>query len=442
VVWYQPFKGENLHDEIKNLKDTLFKLWGKSMSQVKKIIQSGLFSILISVSIAGGNVGAIEPDNAGFLQWKEQFKQLALSQGIPEDTLEMSFDGLTVNKTVLKLDSSQPEFTRPIWQYIDKAVSTTRIKKAQKALVQHKRLFDSLYKKYGVPAEIIIAIWAMESDFGANYGNMSVIRSLATLAYAGKRKEFAQTELLAALRIMVCEGLQPEDMVGSWAGAMGQPQFMPTSFQKYAIDFNNDNKRDLWKSLDDAFASIANYMQKSGWKTGESWGMEVRLSDRFDWQKLARYNPENRALSLIEWKALGVVTVRDNHFYPRDQRAKLFFPAGHLGPAFLTFDNFEVIKKYNLSLSYSLGVGLLSSGIKDGTQLVGKWPRGDKSLSYHDKVLLQTILKKIGFDVGEIDGKIGSNTRKAIREWQLKNSLAADGYMTLPLIKHLQETVN
>jgi len=383
----------------------------------------------------------MEENDLSFSEWQENFKQLAIEQGIPKEALERAFEDITLNIKVLKLDNRQPEFTRPIWSYLDNVVSDVRIEKGKEVLSQHRRLFASISEKYGVPAEIIIAIWAMESDFGGNYGSMNVIRSLSTLAYAGKRKQFAQTELLAALRIMVCESLQPDELVGSWAGAIGQAQFMPTSFQKYAIDYDNDNKRDLWGSLDDTFASIANYMQASGWQTGESWGIEVILPEDFDWQQQAQDNPDNHAITLKEWKALGILPASENGLINDEQLASLFFPAGHLGPVFLTFANFEVIKKYNLSLSYSLAVGLLSSSFKEDTRLVGQWPREDKLLGYHDKMLLQTSLNEAGFDVGEVDGKVGSKTRKAIRQWQLKNHLAADGYMNESLFERLQQTI-
>ena len=397
--------------------------------------------LLSSISLPLTLSGAEEID-ISFIEWQQNFKKLAIEQGIPQDTLDLAFQDMTLNKTVLKLDSSQPEFTRPIWSYLDNAISDARIKKGKEALTQHHRLFEAITSKYDIPAEIIIAIWAMESDFGGNYGSMNVIRSLATLAYAGKRKQFAQTELLAALRIMVCESFQVEDMVGSWAGAIGQPQFMPTSFQRYAVDYNKDNKRDIWNSLDDAFASIANYMKASGWKVGEPWGLEVILPNDFDWQKQAADNPENKPMTIHEWKQLGVSFASDESFANNDQLATLFFPAGHLGPVFLTFANFDVIKKYNLSLSYSLAVGLLSSAISKDTKLLGSWPRDDKQLSHDDKILLQTTLNNAGFDVGDIDGKIGSNTRKAIRKWQLKNHLAADGYITIPLLERLKQTIS
>ena len=390
---------------------------------------------------------ASEPNTElSFSEWQQEFKQLALKTGIEEQVFKQAFDQLKPNPTVLKLDRSQPEFSWPIWRYVDNAVSNKRIENGKKILQKHHYLFSEISKEYKVPAEIIIAIWGMESDFGGNYGKMNIIRSLATLAYAGKRKQFAQTELLTALQILQNEKLQADEMIGSWAGAMGHPQFMPSSFQKYAVDFNFDGRRDLWNSLDDSFASIANYLHIAGWKENETWGIEVAFPADFNWQKQAAFNRNNERLTVAEWMLWGIKPISGNDFQNPDQLAQLFFPAGHLGPVFLIFDNFEAIKKYNLSLNYSLAVGLLSSGIADTSSnkalLVKKWPRKDKPLSRKDKIRLQTLLKAKGFNVGEIDGKIGSKTREAIRQWQLKNALAADGYLSLQLFKKIEKTIS
>ncbi|MCK5902796.1 MAG: lytic murein transglycosylase, partial [Cocleimonas sp.] len=345
----------------------------------------------------------------------------------------LAFRRLKVDKTVLRLDQNQPEFTRAIWKYIEGTVSRKRIKKGRKILKQRRSFFEKLTEIYHVPAEIILAIWAMESDFGANYGSMNVVRSLATLAYDGKRKEFAQNELLAALRIMVCENVAPKAMVGSWAGAIGHPQFMPTSYQRYAVDFDGDAKRDLWGSLDDSFASIANYMQGMGWNEGEKWGVEVSFPKSFDWQKYAETYDDNTLLSLDEWKKWGVYPLSKQGIKGK-QFGKLFFPAGYLGPVFLTFKNFDMIKKYNASASYSLAVSLLSTGMETGkTPLKTKWPYRDKLLSHKDKLLLQMMLNGKGFNAGKVDGKLGAKTASAVRKWQLTQGLAADGYMNLSL---------
>lgn len=402
----------------------------------------------ISTLFLSTQVFAIEKtkNEGSFKKWQQEFKQLALQSGVTEEIFDLAFDQLKPNATVLKLDNSQPEFSWAIWKYIDNTTARKRIKKGRAVYKKHQRLFSEVSKEYHIPAELIIAIWAMESDFGGNYGKLNVIRSLATLAYGGKRKQFAQNELLSALQILQKEKIQPNEMIGSWAGAMGHPQFMPSSFQKYAVDFNFDGKRDLWHSLDDSFASIANYMQAEGWKENQPWGVEITLPTDFNWQKQAAFNQKNERLTVSEWMLWGVKPASSENFDNTDQLAELFFPAGHLGPVFLIFDNFNVIKKYNLSLSYSLSVGLLASGIagknKAEKLLVGKWPRTDKSLSRDDKILLQIQLNQQGFNAGEVDGKIGTKTRKAIRKWQLKNALAADGYMSLQLFEKIKNSIS
>ena len=393
-----------------------------------------LIAILVSTPLFASDNGNEEPS---FSEWKQSFKQSALKVGLNTLVIDAAFDQLKPNKTVLKLDRNQPEFSHSIWTYIDNTTGKRRVQKGKETLKKHRHLFDKITQQYHVPAAIIIAIWAMESDFGGNYGNMKVIRSLATLAHGGRRKAFASKELLAALYILQAEHLQSEQLIGSWAGAMGHPQFMPSSFQKYAVDFNLDGKRDLWNSLDDAFASIARYIQAAGWKENQSWGVEVVLPDDFKWQKQAEFNANDDRLMVSEWMLWGIKPALGKEFQNDDLLARLFFPAGHLGPAFLIFDNFDVIKKYNLSLSYTLSVGLLASGIATTTDnealLVAQWPRNDKPLSREDKMALQTQLNQQGFDSGKVDGKIGSKTRHAIRKWQLKHGLAADGYMPLRL---------
>lgn len=428
-----------------SVSDSQFQILSNTAFSVKAVSYSCLALVIIfTLLLLSPSSKAEESDqlehhfDITFNEWVAYFELMATSEGISQQVFDQVFDKLKPNEMVLNLDKNQPEFTRSIWKYIDQVVSKKRVKKGREILLKYQNLFNKIEEKYHVPGEIIIAIWGMESDFGGNYGNMNVVRSLATLAYDGKRKEFSQQELLAALNIMQDEKLQANEMIGSWAGAIGHPQFMPSSFLKYAVDFDEDGKHDLWNSLQDVFASIANYMHQSGWKKNESWGVEVNLPKDFDWQKNALDNPQNIPQPVSKWVALGIKPASQKEFGNDEQLASLFFPAGHQGPTFLVYDNFEVIKKYNLSLSYALGVGLLASNIKSDVSLQSKWPREDKPLSLDDKVHLQNSLIKQGYDVGKVDGKIGSITREAIRQWQLKNMLAADGYMTLPLLKKLQ----
>ncbi len=369
-----------------------------------------------------------------FEEWKQDFKKEALLYGITEENFQKALASLKYDPEVIKLDADQPEFTRNIWDYIDNATSKRRIKKGRRLLKKHKKLFDSLEEEFGVQREIILSIWAMESDFGRNYGKKNVLRSLATLAYHGKRAEFAKEELLIALSMIQQQKLSPEKLVGSWAGAMGQAQFMPSSYVRYALDYNKDGKKDLWKSLPDILASIANYLSKSGWRRGEHWGVEVKLPKDFDW----RLNSSAYELRFFQWKLLGVERVNGKPFENLQRIATLFIPAGRFGPVFLVTHNFNVIKSYNKSSSYAMTVALLSELFGDGETNQIAWPRDDKALSRAQIKEIQLRLAVAGHDPGEADGKIGSKTREAIRTWQLEHDLPGDGYANLELLELLR----
>lgn len=366
----------------------------------------------------------------GFASWRDSFRKIALSKGILPSVFDQSLSNVEYDPSVIKLDSHQPEFTRNIWHYLDNAVSSQRLKKGQHLIEKYKQLFDSIEEEYGVQREVIVAIWAVESDFGKNYGNKQVLRSLATLAYHGKRAEFAQTELLHALEIIQFNKIKPETLVGSWAGAMGQPQFMPSSFVRYAVDQDGDGGIDLWKSVPDVLASIANFLHQSGWRKDENWGVEVSLPKPFDW----KLNSSNYELRFIQWKQQGIHTITGKPFSYPQRQASLFIPAGRFGPVFLVTHNFKVIKHYNKSTSYSMAVALLSQLLagKEGIQIA--WPRDDKALSRDQIEQIQRLLNAKGHDSGKVDGKIGSKTREAIRTWQLEQGLAGDGYASQNLL--------
>lgn len=371
----------------------------------------------------------------GFDRWKYNFKQIALAQGITSSVFDRSLGKIESDPDVIKFDSDQPEFTRNIWDYLDNAVSAQRLKKGKNLLKKYQRLFDLIETKYGVQREVIVAIWAIESDFGQNYGNRNVLRSLATLAYHGKRTGFAQKELLEALNIIQNKKIKPASLVGSWAGAMGQPQFMPSSFLRFAVDHNQDGITDLWGSVPDVLASIANFLNKSGWRKGENWGAEVILPKPFDW----KLNSSAYELRFIQWKQLGVRNVNGRPFKFPQRQTSLLIPAGRFGPVFLVTHNFNIIKRYNKSMSYSIAVALLSQLLaeKEGIQIA--WPREDKALSRIQIEEIQRLLNAKGHDSGKVDGKMGSMTREAIRTWQLEQGLAGDGYASENLLLLLRK---
>ncbi len=372
-----------------------------------------------------------------FEQWKQSFKQDALLNGINPLLFDQAFQKITPDSAVIKLDTNQPEFTRNIWDYIDNATSAKRLKRGQKLLQKHRELFDEIEKKYGVQREVIVAIWAMESDFGRNYGSKNVVRSLATLAHharSEKREKFAEEELLAALHIIQNNKVNVGSLIGSWAGAMGQPQFMPSSYQKYAVDYNKDGKVNIWETEADVFASIANFLKESGWRELEDWGVEVNLPRNFDW----KLNTSAYELRFVQWRYIGVKNANGQSFKQPQRLASIFIPAGRFGPVFLVTHNFHVINKYNKSLSYSLGVAQLSQLLAGGESIRIAWPRSDEALSSEQIKEIQRRLNEFNHNSGEVDGKVGSKTREAARTWQIENGFAGDGYVGIDLLKKLQ----
>ena len=373
-----------------------------------------------------------------FDQWKIAFKQEALADGIDSTLYDQALRRIKPDPVVIKLDTSQPEFTRSIWDYIDNAISDKRLKRGQRLLQKYQLLFDQIEKQYGVQREVIVAIWAMESDFGRNYGSKNVIRSLATLAYharSEKREKFAKEELLAALHIIQNNKVKVGSLIGSWAGAMGQPQFMPSSYMKYAVDYNNDKKKNIWETEADVFASIANFLKESGWRELEDWGVEVNLPKDFDW----KLNTSSYELRFVQWRTMGVTNASGQSFSQPERQANLFIPAGRYGPAFLVTHNFHVIKKYNKSLSYTLAVAQLSRLFAGGESIRIAWPRADEALSSDQIKEIQTLLIEDNHNPGVADGKMGSKTREAIRTWQLEHGLAGDGYATITLLEILRK---
>ena len=378
---------------------------------------------------------AIAPTQT-FAQWQAGFRKEALAAGIRDDLFDRAFIGVSPDMSVIKADRSQPEFTRPVWEYLDGALSPLRVNKGKSLIQQNAQVLQSIEQRYGVDREALVAVWGMESNFGQFQGSKSVINSLATLAYEGRRPGFAHAQLIAALQILQQGDITPEKMLGSWAGAMGQTQFIPTTYNTHAVDFDGDGRRDIWGSATDALASTAHYLQSSGWQRGQPWGVEVSLNEGFD------YTLADGTIRkpVSEWMRLGVAEYGGLPIAPEDKQlsASLLLPAGHRGPAFLIFDNFRAILKYNNSSSYALAVGLLSKRFTDGGLVYGQWPKEDLPLSRSERIELQTLLGKHNYDAGNPDGIIGANTRKAIRGAQQSFGWPADGYPTHQLLEALR----
>lgn len=371
----------------------------------------------------------------GFADWVQSFRARAISDGISAPVFDAAFRGVSVNEGVLRSANRQPEFVKPIWEYLDTAVSDARIANGRENGQRFQQTLARIEQVYGVEAKVVLAIWGMETNYGTFRGDINVIEALATLAYAGgRRQSFGQQQLLAALRIIQNGDTAPANMRGSWAGAMGHTQFIPTSYQSYAVDFDGDGRRDVWgEDPTDALASAANYLRRFGWQKGQPWGVEVRLPEGFNYA-----NIDDRLRQPVRtWTEVGVRSLNGDAV-PNYGEASLFAPAGARGPVFMVFQNFRVIKRYNNANSYALGVGHLADRIAGANPFLATWPRGDRPLSRTEKLELQQRLLSRGFNPGAPDGKIGPNTIAAIRAYQRSQGLAPDGYASAALLQLLR----
>lgn len=368
-----------------------------------------------------------------FDAWAADFFPKALKAGIPREVLEREMKGLTPDPRVTARDSRQPEFSQPISAYIKGAVTEGVVSKGGAELSAVPQL-SAIEQRYGVPREILIAIWSRESGFGAIQGDFDVVRSMASLAAQGRRRDFAETELISALRIIATGQASREQLKGSWAGAMGQTQFIPSAYLSTAVDGDGDGKRDIWNSAADSLASAANLLAKGGWRPGESWAKEVTASDGFDFSMT-----EGPKLPPEAWAALGVTRADGQPWSDADKaaEAQLIAPAGAQGPLFLLFPNHFVIRKYNNSVAYALAVGLLADRIAGQGPLVKAWP-AELPLSLADRMTAQRALAALGYNPGTPDGIVGAATRTALRAWQKAKGLTADGYLSPAMVERLK----
>ena len=373
------------------------------------------------------------PD-AGFRDWVAGFRGRALSQGIRAEVFDAALRGVRPDPEVIRRDRNQSEFTKTIWDYLDSAASDSRIGNGRDALRRYGRLLEAIEARWGVEKEVVAAVWGLESAYGTFRGEMDVIQSLATLAYDSRRGRFFEGQLIAALKILQAGDVSPRGMTGSWAGAMGHTQFIPTSYLDYAVDANGDGRRDIWSDdPTDALASTAAYLARFGWTRGQPWGVEVRLPQGFDYSQ-ARRNLERLP---SEWARAGVVGV-DGRPVRDYGRASVLLPAGARGAAFLIFDNFAVLERYNTADAYVIGVGHLSDRLRGGGAIRSDWPRGDRALTGPERRELQQRLTAAGFDTRGVDGKIGPLTIEAVRSYQRSIGMAPDGYASLDILKRLR----
>ena len=369
-----------------------------------------------------------------FDSWLGAFRQDARAQGISPATLDAALSGVEPNERVIELDRRQPEFLQTFSNYLERRVTPAQVARGQDQLEQHAALLDAVEQKYGIPKTVLVAFWGLETNYGGYLGNHPVPLALATLAFDPRRGAFFRGELLQALRIIDAGHVAAADMKGSWAGAMGQVQFMPSTYLRYAVDGDGDGRKDLWASLPDALNSAAHFLSELGWRPGERWGREVLLPESFDWD-LARPGVKKR---VDEWAALGVLRADGDTLPDSDMQGAIVLPQGHAGPAFLVYRNFEVMMAWNRSINYALAVGHLSDRLLALPPLLGGGDADNRPMSREQVLELQQLLATRGFDIGEADGVAGPRTRQAIRAWQKVAGLPADGHASPGVLEEMR----
>lgn len=373
-------------------------------------------------------------DVAAFDRCVAGVRTKALGAGISGAVFDQHVPTVTPDLSVLKLLDSQPEFKTPIWDYLSGLVDAERVEDGQAMLRQHADTLAAVEAKYGVDPATVVAVWGVESDFGKTFGKRPLLNSLTTLSCMGRRQPFFRGELIATLQIIQAGDVAADKLVGSWAGAFGHTQFMPSTYQRIAVDFDGDGRRDLVGSVPDALASTANYLKRSGWRTGEPWGYEVKLPAGFD----AAISGRTSRRPLSYWTGRGITRVTGERIASSEKATALLLPAGKSGPAFLVFKNFDAIYSYNAAESYSLAIAFLADRLRGQGGLVAAWPTDDPGLSRRERRELQELLLQRGHDIGEVDGMIGSLSRAAIRDEQERLGMTPDGRAGQAILQALQ----
>jgi lytic murein transglycosylase len=377
---------------------------------------------------------AIRAAAASFHNCLEQLWPEAARRGVPRALYEAQTGPLTPDLRIMDLLDAQPEFTKSIWDYLDLLVSEDRIQNGRAILATHRATFDAVEKALGVDRYVVTAIWGVESNYGTQIGQRSVIRSTATLACVGRRQDYFREEFWSALEILAHGDVKERDLQGSWAGAFGPTQFMPTAFKRYAIDFDGDGRRDVVESFPDLIASTANNLKKDGWVTGQTWGYEVVVPEHFNFMLADR----SRVMTMQEWQRAGITRPGGKAFPRLDDRAYLLVPAGAEGPGFLMLQNFRVIMKYNPSEAYAMAIGHLADRMRGGEPFVQPWPRYERVLTRDERTELQQLLAQRGYDVGEPDGQLGGRTRAALRQFQAAIGSVPDGFASAAILDRLR----
>jgi lytic murein transglycosylase len=359
----------------------------------------------------------------------------AAKRGVSRATFDRATRGLEPDLQIMELLDRQPEFTKPVWEYLDILVNESRIAGGREVIARHRAVFDAVEQAYGVDRHVVAAIWGIESNYGTAIGERGVVRSTATLACIGRRQNYFRDELLSALEILERGDVPAEHLKGSWAGAFGPTQFMPTSFKRYAVDFDGDGKRNVVTSIPDVIASTANNLKKDGWRSGASWGYEVVLPQGFDFHLVDRAVRK----TLHQWEAIGVQRAGGKPFPRGGDVGSLMVPAGARGPTFVVIENFRTIMKYNPSESYALAVGHLADRIRGGESFAQAWPRDEIPLTRTERFELQERLAGLGLYGGGADGHLGDRTRAAVRDFQARAGLVPDGFASNKVLERLRK---
>jgi membrane-bound lytic murein transglycosylase B len=371
---------------------------------------------------------------ASYDEWVARFGAYALYQGEPEPVIRTAFADVTENPKIRDRAGKQAEFVTPVWTYLERAVSPERIAKGQAKLPEVRAIAAEIERDFGVSTATLMGIWGIETDFGNNFGDVNVFEALSNVGYGTSRKDFACTELLSALKIAAQGKVQPKEMIGSWAGAMGHSQFLPSNYLTIAVDRDRSGAPDLWTSMPDVFASTANHLVRDGWQRGLPWGFEVKLPQNFPYQE-AELDIEK---PVGHWQQRGVRTIDGQPLPALPGGTSILVLAGHKGPAFLVTKNFKTILKYNYSTSYALSVAYLGQRVMGGPGVRGKWPVDEPPLALDEREEIQQRLVDRGLLEGKVDGVIGLKSRKAIRAFQLQVGLPADGFATKALLEELR----
>ncbi|HTD00326.1 MAG TPA: lytic murein transglycosylase [Bradyrhizobium sp.] len=358
----------------------------------------------------------------------------AARRNITRENFDRFTASLTPDLRIMDLMDAQPEFTKSVWDYLDILVSDARLAKGKEVLAKYKPQFDAMEKAYGVDRNIIAAFWGIESNYSTQIGDRSVLQSTATLSCIGRRQAYFKDEFLAALEILNHGDLTPEQMHGSWAGAFGATQFMPTVYKRYAVDADGDGRRDVVDDPADVISSTANNLKKDGWQTGQPWGYEVSVPKDFNYMLADRSKP----MTMAQWDHLGVKRATNQPYPHPADKAYLLAPAGSEGPSFLMLQNFRVILKYNPAEAYALAVGHFADRLRGGQPFVQPWPRQERELSKAERLELQQLLAQRGFYKGTPDGQFGGETRQALRSFQASIGAPADGFATANVLEQLR----